>query len=175
MGREWAEYMGQHPRQFGLARCETDTSWTFVLNTLVPMPVRLSTLFGEWLYLLRAVLDGMVYYAAVRDSGQNPPPAERSIYFPVSLDATKYDSADHRGKLQALSDTTYAMLRRVQPFNARPDHRSNVLWWLEELARIDRHRRGHALASHIINVRIGLTKPLKLTNLNFSRGGFRAG
>jgi hypothetical protein len=128
------------------------------------MPVRLSTLFGEWLYLLRAVLDGMVYYAAVRDSGQNPPPAERSIYFPVSLDATKYDSADHRGKLQALSDTTYAMLRRVQPFNARPDHRSNVLWWLEELARIDRHRRGHALASHIINVRIGLTKPLKLTN-----------
>jgi hypothetical protein len=56
------------------------------------------------------------------------------------------------------------LLRQVQPFNAQPDHRSNVLWWLEELARIDRHRRGHALAPHIINARIGLAEPLKLTN-----------
>lgn len=166
MGSEWNEYMGQdpHPRRFALSRGETETSWTFALHTLIPMPVRLSTLFGEWLYLLRAALDGIVYHLAVRDSGQNPPPAERSIYFPVSIDATKYDSSDHRGKLQALSDTTYELLRRVQPFNAKPDHRANVLWWLEELARIDRHRRGHALAPHIINARIALTELLRFTN-----------
>jgi hypothetical protein len=117
------------------------------------MPVRLSTLFGEWLYLLRAALDGLVYYLAVRESGQSPPPAERSNHFPIFTDVTKYDSPDHRGKLQALSDPTFAALRHVQPFNAQPDHRSNVLWWLEELARIDRHRRGHALAPHIVNAR----------------------
>jgi hypothetical protein len=50
MGSKWAKYIRQHPRQFGLARGETDTSWTFVLNTLTPMPVRLSTLFGEFAY-----------------------------------------------------------------------------------------------------------------------------
>ncbi|MDT5258885.1 MAG: hypothetical protein QOD10_3965 [Mycobacterium sp.] len=64
------------------------------------MPVQLSTLFGEWLYLLRAALDGIVYHLAVRDSGQNPPPAERSLQFPVFLDPAKYDSADHRGNLR---------------------------------------------------------------------------
>ncbi|WP_406816739.1 hypothetical protein [Mycobacterium sp. M23085] len=161
----WNEYMGadERPRQFDLAKSDTEANtWTFFVKTHVPMPVRLSTLFGEWLYQLRAALDGFVFYLGVRDSGQNPPPAERSLQFPVMLDSVKYDGTDHRGKLQALSDTTFGHLRYVQPFNAHPDHRANVLWWLEELARIDRHRRGHALAPHIVKSRIGLKPPLRL-------------
>lgn len=154
---------GTATRRFGLlADAESGTRWTLVINTNEPMPVRISTLFGEWLYLLRAALDGVAYYAAVRDSGQNPPPNERSIYFPIKTDATKYDSTGHMEALKALSNTTFADLRTVQPFNAQPDHMSNVLWWIEELARIDRHRRGHALAAHIVNVRVGLRPPLKL-------------
>lgn len=164
IGIVWSEYMGQQeqPRRFALVPGGTDKSWTLVVNTLVPMPVRLSTLFGEWLYLLRAALDGLTYYLAVRDSGQNPPPAERNIYFPIKTDASKYDSSGHRSNLQALSNPTFALLRQVQPFNAQPDHKSNALWWIEELARIDRHRRGHALAPHIIASRVRLRQPLRL-------------
>ncbi|KUH86298.1 hypothetical protein AU187_05830 [Mycobacterium sp. IS-1556] len=163
IGTLWNEYMEREPRQFGLvADAESDTRWTFVINTIEPMPVRISTLFGEWLYLLRAALDGTAYYVAVRDSGQNPPPNERSIYFPIKTDPAKYDSQGHRQALIALSDTTFGDLRTVQPFNAQPDHKSNVLWWIEELARIDRHRYGHALVPHIVNVRIGLQPPLAL-------------
>jgi hypothetical protein len=163
MSRVWNQHMAQHPHRFDLIRGGSDTSWTLVLNTLTSMPVRLSTLFGEWLYLLRAALDGIAYQLAVRDSGENPPPAERSICFPVFDDPAKYDDRNHRGRLKALSDLTFALLRHVQPFNAEPDHRSNVLWWLEELARIDRHRRGHALAPHIDAVGVGLIEPLELT------------
>ncbi|MEV4129355.1 hypothetical protein [Nocardia sp. NPDC049707] len=153
--------MGDRPREIDVIRGETSTTWVFVVRTVIPMPVRLSVLFGEWLYELRAALDGIVYYLAVRDSGQSPPPAERSIYFPTFVDAAKYDDPNHRGKLKALSDETFALLRHVQPFNAEPDHRSNMLWWIEELARIDRHRQGHALAPHIEKVRIGLMEPLR--------------
>lgn len=145
-----------------MADADSDTRWTLVINTNEPMPVRISTLFGEWLYLLRAALDGAAYFVAVRDSGNNPPPNERSIYFPIKTDPAKYDSQGHRAALTALSDSTFAALRAVQPFNAMPDHRSNVLWWVEELARTDRHRQGHALAAHIINVRVGLQPPLTL-------------
>jgi hypothetical protein len=163
IGALWNEYMERQPRRFGLvAGEESDTRWTLVINTNDPMPVRIRTLFGEWLYLLRAALDGVAYYAAVRDSGQNPPPSERSIYFPIKTDPTKYDSQGHRESLKALSNSTFADLRTVQPFNAQPDHLSNVLWWIEELARIDRHRRGHSLAPHIVNVRVGLRPPLTL-------------
>ena len=62
-----------------------------------------------------------------------------------------------------MSDTTFDLLRHVQPFNAKPDHLSNVLWWLDELARIDRHRYGHALAPHIDRVHIGVRPPLTKT------------
>jgi hypothetical protein len=163
IGALWHEYMERQPRRFGLvADAESDTRWTLVINTNEPMPVRISTLFGEWLYLLRAALDGVAYYSAVRDSGQNPPPNERSIYFPIKTDPAKYDSQGHRESLKALSDSTFADLRTIQPFNAQPDHKSNVLWWIEELARIDRHRRGHALAPHIVKARVGLRPPLTL-------------
>ncbi|QRY50494.1 hypothetical protein [Mycolicibacterium septicum] len=162
IGTEWKDYLDRHPRRFGLVQAEDDGQWTFVINTVEPMPVRISALFGEWLYLLRAALDGTAYHLAVRDSGQNPPPNERNIYFPIKLDPAKYDSQGHRDNLKALSDTTFADLRIVQPFNAQPDHLSNALWWVEELARIDRHRGGHALAAHIVNVRVGLREPLTL-------------
>jgi hypothetical protein len=163
IGTLWHEYLDRLPRRFGLvADAESDLRWSLVINTIEPMPVRISTLFGEWLYLLRAALDGAAYYVAVRDSSQNPPPNERSIYFPIKSDAAKYDSPGHRDALRALSDATFADLRAVQPFNAQPDHKSNVLWWIEELARIDRHRRGHALAAHIVKVRVGLQPPLTL-------------
>ncbi len=161
IGSEWNTYLADHPRQIDVVRGDTDTSWTFVVKTLTPMPVRLSALFGEWLYELRAALDGIVYYLAVRDSSQNPPPAERGIFFPVFTDPAKYDDSNHRGRMKALSDKTFALLRQVQPFNAQPDHRSNTLWWIEELARIDRHRQGHALAPHIEKIKIGHQKPLQ--------------
>ncbi|MDC8970721.1 hypothetical protein [Mycobacterium marinum] len=163
IGSLWNEYRERRPRRFGLlADPVSDTRWTFVINTVEPMPARISTLFGEWLYLLRAALDGTAYHVAVRDSGQNPPPNERRIYFPIKDVAAKYDSPNHRKDLIAMSDSTFANLRAAQPFNAEPDHKSNILWWIEELARIDRHRYGHALAPHIVNARIRLEPPLTL-------------
>jgi hypothetical protein len=83
--------------------------------------------------------------------------------FPTFEDPVKFDDPSHRGRLQAVSDATFGLLRHVQPFNAEPDHLSNVLWWLDELAHIDRHRYGHALAPHVDRVRVGVRPPLKMT------------
>jgi hypothetical protein len=163
IGTLWSEYIDRAPRRFNVTPSDEPDIWVLELQTIEPMPVRLSTLFGEWLYELRAALDGILFHLAVQDSGQNPPPAESGLMFPVFADAAKFDGADHRGRLQAVSDSTFALLRHVQPFNAQPNHLSNVLWWLDELARIDRHRYGHALAPHIDHVRIGVKKPLVMT------------
>ncbi|WP_216917627.1 hypothetical protein [Nocardia noduli] len=160
IGRRWADYLGEHPRRLTAVPGQTDGEWIFGVRTIIPMPVRLSTLFGEWLYELRAALDATAYYLAIRDSRQDPPPNERRIYFPIKLEAAAYDKSQHRSDLKALSDRTFQLLRRVQPFQAHPDHFSNALWWIEELARIDRHRRGHALAPHIGRIRLGLEPPI---------------
>lgn len=162
IGDLWAEYIDRFPRRFTVRPGDAPDTWTLKLYTREPMPARLSTLFGEWLYELRASLDGILYVLAVRDSGQNPPPAERGLMFPTFDNPAKFDDPRHRGRLQAVSDETFELLRHVQPFNAQPDHLSNMLWWLDELARIDRHRYGHALAPHIDRVRVGLHVPLTL-------------
>lgn len=164
IGRIWSEYLEKRPRRLGAIPSD-DESWFLVIKTVLPLPVRLSTLFGEWLYELRAALDGLAYHLAVRDSGANPPPAERGVYFPIFTDSAKFDSPDHRGKMQAISDDTFKLLRHIQPFKDVLDHRSNVLWWIDELARIDRHRRGHALAAHVMNMRVGLEEPLLLVRM----------
>jgi hypothetical protein len=163
IGELWSEHIDRVPRRFAVEPADTPDTWTLVLRTIEPMPTRLSTLFGEWLYELRAALDGILYHLAVRDSGQNPPPAERGLMFPTFDDPAKFDDPSHRGRLKAVSDATFDLLRHVQPFNAQPDHLSNVLWWLDELARIDRHRYGHALAPHIDRVTIGVQPPLTMT------------
>ncbi|MFW0150489.1 hypothetical protein ACNUDN_11780 [Mycobacterium sp. smrl_JER01] len=172
IGALWKEYLYRLPRRCDLIPdAEHAGRWSLVINTVEPLPVRISTLFGEWLYLLRASLDGAAYYVAVRDSGQNPPPNERRIYFPIKTDPAKYDSQGHREALKAFSDATFADLRVCQPFNAEPDHKANVLWWIEELARIDRHRRGHALAVHIVKMRVGLEPPLALVTNHLAELG----
>src|SRR6266571_3971800 len=47
------------------------------------LPVAFALDLGEFLYQLRAALDGAVYGAAIRESGQNPPPDEKRLEFPV--------------------------------------------------------------------------------------------
>jgi hypothetical protein len=66
IGRAWGQHVKEGPRRFHLMRGEPEGHWLVVLDTQIPMPVRLSTLFGEWLYLLRAALDGLVYYLVCR-------------------------------------------------------------------------------------------------------------
>ncbi|WP_156628476.1 hypothetical protein [Mycobacterium sp. 1274756.6] len=140
IGALWDEYVERDPRRIGLVADDgSNTRWTLVIHTNEPMPVRISTLFGEWLYLLRAALDGVAYYAAVRDSGQNPPPNERNIHFPIKTAPGKYDSQSHREALKALSISTFAGLRTVQPFNAPPARARGRL-------RRDRRDQPHALA-----------------------------
>ncbi|SIJ39964.1 Uncharacterised protein [Mycobacteroides abscessus subsp. bolletii] len=164
IGRVWADHMtaGEQPRQFELARGEVDGQWTLELHTLEPMPIRLSTLFGEWLYLLRSALDGVAHYAAVRDSQQDSPPNESQIYFPIKETAGKFDNDTHRDKLRALSNDTFDWLRGLQPFNSTAGPKSNLLWWINELALSDRHRRGHVLAMHVIPGPVGMNPPLQL-------------
>lgn len=162
IGRVWDAYIATplQPKAFDLVPGDVDGQWTLVLATVVPMPNRVSTLFGEWLYLLRAALDGFAYHLAVRDSEIDPPPNERLIYFPIKETAEKYDNLNHRANLRALSDETFARLREFQPFNSPAGPQSNWLWWIEELARSDRHRRGHVLAPHATRARIGTWGPL---------------
>lgn len=49
-----------------------DCTGTLSVDQVEPLPESLELEFGEYLYQLRAALDGSVHACAIQDSGQNP-------------------------------------------------------------------------------------------------------
>lgn len=114
------------------------------------MPPEIGFLLGEFLYQLRAALDGCIYDAAILESGQNPPPNEKDLEFPICVGESQFNNASW--KLGPLSNERRAFVASMQPYNVdnvaeflQPLNRS--LGILNDWARKDRHRRLHVVTN----------------------------
>lgn len=148
-----------------------------------PLPIELSLELGEGLYQLRAALDAAVRAAAIIDSGQDPPPDEEYLEFPVT-NGPKHFQASAR-KIGPLANYRKWMIESIQPYNIVKDlapgiqilspHRS--IRMLHDWARIDRHRRLHVAGSWAANRDPWLILPdgVRLTFLGVTADGFLEG
>jgi hypothetical protein len=131
-----------------------DGTGTLDVDQVEPLPENLELELGEFLYQLRAALDGAVYASAIQDSGQNPPPKTSSIEFPIC--ERKEEWAKQSRKIALLNAGRQRFIEVTQPF-AEPLLEASLLVlnsnrslrFLNELARIDRHRRLHTLIAGI--------------------------
>lgn len=131
-----------------------DGTGTLDVDQVEPLPENLELELGEFLYQLRAALDGAVYASAIQDSGQNPPPKASSIEFPIC--ERKDEWARQSRKIALLNPGRRRFIEVTQPF-AEPSLEASLLVlnsnrclrFLNELARIDRHRRLHTLVAGI--------------------------
>ena len=107
---------------------------------------------GEMLYQLRAALDSCIYGAAIRETGQNPPPNKEKWEFPICKCRRDYKSFDRA----PLANKRRTIIESVQPYHVRklklaPEDMvfnfNRALGLLNEWARIDRHRRLHVVGS----------------------------
>lgn len=135
MSEVWNDYLTPHPFDFFLVRT-SPTQYVVRLEQTEPVPLELSALFGEWLYNLRSALDHIVWASAAYAAGSVPPDGEDRLQYPI------YDTEDrwirNRWRLKSLPTHQVQMLHRMQPFNSDSD--ANFLRWINELARMDRHR-----------------------------------
>jgi len=76
----------------------------------------LSDAYGEMLYQLRAALDGSVYQAAIIESGQDPPPNENRLEFPICVSAAEFHKS--AWKIAPLSKQCRDFIESIQPYNA---------------------------------------------------------
>ncbi len=101
------------------------------------MPPEFAVTMGEWLYNIRSTLDYLMWATAAYASGENPPPNEDKLQYPI------YDSErawrNNLYRLEPLAEHHREMLHIMQPFASDAD--ANFLGWINRLARIDRHRR----------------------------------
>jgi hypothetical protein len=109
---------------------------------------QLSILFGEYFYNLRAALDYAVYATAIIDNGwRDPPPDEHVLQFPVcETPASWRKNAYH---VRPLSEKHQAWIESVQPYQGTDDPTERGIYWLNHLARLDRHRALRVVGGYI--------------------------
>jgi hypothetical protein len=109
---------------------------------------------GEYLYQLRAALDGAVYASAIEDSGSNPPPNPSGTEFPICKDRKEWNGKAR--KIACLNPGRQRFIQLMQPFEEpviecqyRIANFNRSLRFLNDLARLDRHRRLHTFCTSV--------------------------
>jgi hypothetical protein len=123
------------------------TMWLKEISSDLPLELELE--LGEFLYQLRAALDGAVYACAIEDSSANPPPEASRIEFPICAREDEWRRQSR--KVGALNAGRRRFIGLMQPF-AEPDlspelricNYNRSLRFLNDLARMDRHRTLHS-------------------------------
>jgi hypothetical protein len=99
---------------------------------------RWSLIAGDCTHNLRSALDHLVYVLAIRNSGSNPPPKERSLEFPIFECPKRF--AEKAGRISPLSDKAKAFIEGLQPYKTGNPHRSFNLRSINDFDNSDKHR-----------------------------------
>ncbi|PZR61811.1 MAG: hypothetical protein DLM71_07800 [Chloroflexi bacterium] len=144
--KAWSDFLDEEPYDTRL-EIEADGYGMLRVEQYIPVPSVVAIEFGEYLYNLRAVLDYCVYAVAVCDTTQDPPPGEDLLQFPIYDNETSYRRNEYR--LKPLSEKHRRWLKAVQPYIGpdQPDY--SGLYWLNDLARRDRHRTLHVVGAYL--------------------------
>lgn len=104
----------------------------FVADVCDP-PMALSVLVGEIFQCLRSALDHLAYQLV--QIGTGGPGPFTYVYFPICGDAATY-STQKRKKTNGMRTSALAAIDTIKPYRGGND----VLWWLDKLNNIDKHR-----------------------------------
>jgi hypothetical protein len=143
---EWNSFLERAPYEFRF-NVDNDGHGTMWIDQVEPVPPILSVLFGEYFYNLRTALDYCVYAVAVCDSEKSPPPGEGALQFPIYPDEVSFVRNNYR--IKALSDEHKLWLEDVQPYHGQDGPKTTTLYWINHLARLDRHRQLHVVGAYI--------------------------
>jgi hypothetical protein len=168
----WNQYLEEDP-YIPHIRVNDDGSGSISVRAGWNLPTDLSLVLGEFLYQLRAALDGAIYDAVVIASGKNPPPNHQDLQFPICSTADQFNNA-RKAMIAALSEKCKTQIELFQPYNM-PDITPELMVFnfnrslsiLNDWARKDRHRRLHMVASFASEARPKLRLPAGVTVTTF--------
>jgi hypothetical protein len=144
MAQVWNTYLADHPFDFSLADRDGG-EFVLQVHQSFPVPALFSVLCGEWLYNLRGCLDYIIWATAAHQNSVVPPPNEGKLQYPIY--SSQRDWTNNLYRLKGLAEHHREMLLQMQPFNSSPD--ANYLGWLNDLARVDRHRRLNTATAYV--------------------------
>jgi hypothetical protein len=118
---------------------DDDGNGTLSIRQFSPPPSVLAIELGEWLYNLRAALDYTVYAVAIFDTKSDPPPNESVLQWPICESELSFRQNSYR--IKPLSEKHRAWIEEAQPYASGSEPTHAAIYWVNHLARIDRHRQ----------------------------------
>lgn len=181
--KAWSDFLEVEPYNASLSIDAGGSGTLWVVSRYDDLPPIFGLELGETLYHLRAALDGAIYAAAVRETRSDPPPAARSLEFPVCSSADYFRKAER--KIAPLTGQRRLVVESIQPYNGPADLAPSLLVFnfnrtldiLNDWARKDRHRTLHvvgAWSSRAAPV-ILVPEPAYLKSFEVARDGFIKG
>ena len=107
---------------------------------------------GDCVHNVRSALDHLAYVLAIQHSGQNPPPNERNLQFPICGSRPHFDTKGNW--ISPLSDTAKTFIERVQPYNGLDPVNPSTLGILADFDNSDKHR--------LLNVTLALATTVEI-------------
>ena len=138
---------------------------SLILTASEAIPDDWSAGIGDIAHNLRSALDHAVYDASVQEVGSPVALSEFPIFFDKDLFLR-----DGRGgglhKIRGVSAKTRTVIEQIQPFNTRKEGAESILWILQEVSNMDKHRTLHLCRRATEDFRIEIVKDIPLV------GGF---
>ena len=132
-----------------------------------PIPGRLPIIIGDCLQNLRSALDYLVWELVL--VAKNEP--GRHNMFPICSTEGAFEQQVSRNRLQGVTTDAIAEIESWQPYHLGPEFDKSMLWILDDLCNINKHRR--VLLTNIV----GGPSDLELQTINgqlFGRVDFRS-
>jgi hypothetical protein len=102
-----------------------------------PIPGRLPIIIGDCLQNLRSALDYLVWELVL--AAKNEP--GRHNMFPVCCTPETFDQQVKRNRLKGVASEAIAEIQSLQPYHCGQDFDKSMLWVIDDLCNINKHRR----------------------------------
>jgi hypothetical protein len=102
-----------------------------------PVPARFGLIVGDCLQNLRSSLDYLVWELALSAGNQ---PNDRNM-FPICSSPEYFDAQLKRHRLDGVPADAIAEIERLEPYHLGQDFNKRILWAIDELTNINKHRR----------------------------------
>jgi hypothetical protein len=145
--REWASWLSEYEPYGPWLDVDDNGNGTLLVRQFSPVAPIIAIELGEWLYNLRAALDYTAYALAIYNTKSDPPPDEAAIQFPIYDTPTQF--ANHQRCIQPLAEKHRRWIEAMQPYSYNAVPGQTAMYWVNHLARIDRHRKLQVVGGYI--------------------------
>jgi hypothetical protein len=111
--------------------------YTGIFQASGPIPGRLPIIMGDCLQNLRSALDYLVWELVL---AANEVPGRHNM-FPICSTLRAFENQLEKKRLAGLKPEAVAEMRTLQPYNHGKDFEKTLLWILDDLCNINKHRR----------------------------------